>query len=456
MTESIVIVSAARTPIGGLLGDFASLAAWELGAVAVKAAVERAGVPGDAIDEVLLGNCPQPPGAPDAAGGSLEAAVAPADVVVTAGEDLRGIVSAHPPGTSFLIRAGVHRRQTITPKDGMAFYGEPGTVLDGEKVTAYAFETLATAPVGVVIQGLIIQNYVPPLQRSAIQGDNGVNWTVSDNEVRYNANHGLRAGRGMQVLRNYVHHNGVDGIAGYRAHGAVIDGNDVSYNNTLQTPEDPVLADASGMKFFECSNLTIRNNRVHHNYAKGIWVDHGWPGTLIERNTVTDNRDSGIWHEVSYDAVIRYNTVERNGGTTAGAWLTNAGIQITNSPDVQVYGNTVTDNANGIGVMQASGYPNGPYGANVVQNLDVHDNVVTMRIGRTGMAQNVGDPSLYTMGNNRFRNNTYYLGTSPYYFLWNERNLDEYGWKAQGQDVDGTFYRGVAAPAAPGNPRVVR
>jgi acetyl-CoA C-acetyltransferase len=57
MPEAIVIVSAARTPIGGLLGDFASLAAWELGAVAVKAAVERAGMPGDAVDEVLLGNC---------------------------------------------------------------------------------------------------------------------------------------------------------------------------------------------------------------------------------------------------------------------------------------------------------------------------------------------------------------------------------------------------------------
>ncbi len=57
MADSIVIVSAARTPIGGLLGDFAALAAWELGAVAIKAAVERAGVPGDAVDEVLFGNC---------------------------------------------------------------------------------------------------------------------------------------------------------------------------------------------------------------------------------------------------------------------------------------------------------------------------------------------------------------------------------------------------------------
>jgi acetyl-CoA C-acetyltransferase len=57
MADPIVIVSAARTPIGGLLGELSSLAAWELGAVAVKAAVERAGVPGDAVDEVLLGNC---------------------------------------------------------------------------------------------------------------------------------------------------------------------------------------------------------------------------------------------------------------------------------------------------------------------------------------------------------------------------------------------------------------
>ncbi|MBP6899039.1 MAG: acetyl-CoA C-acyltransferase [Burkholderiaceae bacterium] len=56
-TDPIVIVSAARTPIAGLLGDFSSLAAWELGAVAIKAAVERAGVPGDAVDEVLMGNC---------------------------------------------------------------------------------------------------------------------------------------------------------------------------------------------------------------------------------------------------------------------------------------------------------------------------------------------------------------------------------------------------------------
>ena len=44
MADSIVIVSAARTPIGGLLGDFSSLAAWELGAEAIRAANEELGV----------------------------------------------------------------------------------------------------------------------------------------------------------------------------------------------------------------------------------------------------------------------------------------------------------------------------------------------------------------------------------------------------------------------------
>ncbi len=57
MNDPIVIASAARTPIGGLLGDFSSQQAWQLGAVAIKAAVERAAIKGDAIDEVLFGCC---------------------------------------------------------------------------------------------------------------------------------------------------------------------------------------------------------------------------------------------------------------------------------------------------------------------------------------------------------------------------------------------------------------
>jgi acetyl-CoA C-acetyltransferase len=59
--DPIVIASIARTPIGGMQGQFSSLTAAQLGAVAVKAAVERAAVPPEDVDEAILG-CVLPAG----------------------------------------------------------------------------------------------------------------------------------------------------------------------------------------------------------------------------------------------------------------------------------------------------------------------------------------------------------------------------------------------------------
>ena len=57
MSDPIVIVSAARTPMGSFQGDFANLAAHDLGGVAIRAAVERAGIQPELVTEVLFGNC---------------------------------------------------------------------------------------------------------------------------------------------------------------------------------------------------------------------------------------------------------------------------------------------------------------------------------------------------------------------------------------------------------------
>ncbi|MBK1681756.1 acetyl-CoA C-acetyltransferase [Rhodocyclus tenuis] len=56
MSDPIVIVSAVRTPLGAFQGDFASLSAPQLGAVAIRAAVERAGIAPEAVEEVVFGN----------------------------------------------------------------------------------------------------------------------------------------------------------------------------------------------------------------------------------------------------------------------------------------------------------------------------------------------------------------------------------------------------------------
>jgi acetyl-CoA C-acetyltransferase len=59
--DPVVIVGAARTPMGGFQGDFAPLAASDLGAVAIKAAVERAGIAPDAVEKAIMG-CVLPAG----------------------------------------------------------------------------------------------------------------------------------------------------------------------------------------------------------------------------------------------------------------------------------------------------------------------------------------------------------------------------------------------------------
>ena len=59
--DPIVIVGAARTPMGGMQGDFASLSASDLGAVAIKAAVERAGIEPMSVEQVIMG-CVLPAG----------------------------------------------------------------------------------------------------------------------------------------------------------------------------------------------------------------------------------------------------------------------------------------------------------------------------------------------------------------------------------------------------------
>lgn len=56
MSETIVIVSATRTPMGSFQGDFAPLSANDLGGAVIKAAVERAGLQPQQIDEVIFGN----------------------------------------------------------------------------------------------------------------------------------------------------------------------------------------------------------------------------------------------------------------------------------------------------------------------------------------------------------------------------------------------------------------
>ena len=123
MLDPIVIVSAARTPIGGLLGDFASVTAVQLGATAIRAAVERAGMPGDAVDEVLMGNClmageGQAPARQAALGAGLPQSTGAVTLSKMCGSGMRAMMFAHDmlkAGSSDVMVAGGMESMTNAP-----------------------------------------------------------------------------------------------------------------------------------------------------------------------------------------------------------------------------------------------------------------------------------------------------------------------------------------------------
>jgi parallel beta-helix repeat protein len=348
-------------------------------------------------------------------------------------------VDQHPTGTTFYLKAGRYARQSITPKTGNVFIGEPGAVLDGQGATTYAFQGTAS---NVKIQQLIIENYNPPAQMGAVKaGDHSASdgtrgWVVADCEIRYNATGGIRIGHGMQVLRNKVHHNGQEGIVGI-GDNVLVEGNEIAFNN-YEDKFNPGW-EAGGTKFVKTDGLIVRNNYVHDNHGPGLWTDIDNINTLYEGNRVENNTMMGIFHEISYKATIRNNTVRGN-GFGMNQWLYGAGIMVSASQDVEVYGNTVEGNANGItAVQQARG--SGSYGEYLVRNVYVHDNRVTMRSGRSGIAQDVGDNAVFTSRNNRFAHNTYTLGTNSRPFEWMNAQITESQWKSYGQDAVGSFLR---------------
>ncbi|MSQ57515.1 MAG: acetyl-CoA C-acyltransferase [Limnohabitans sp.] len=123
MSDPVVIVSAVRTPLGSFQGDFSSLAAHDLGAVAVRAAVERAGIDPQLITEVLLGNClmagqGQAPARQAALKGGLPISAGAVTLSKMCGSGMRAAMFAHDmliAGSHEVVMAGGMESMTNAP-----------------------------------------------------------------------------------------------------------------------------------------------------------------------------------------------------------------------------------------------------------------------------------------------------------------------------------------------------
>lgn len=283
----------------------------------------------------------------------------------------------------------------------------------------------------VIIRGLIVEKYANPAAVGAIEAA-GPNWTIEDSIIRWNHADGIRGGR---IIRgSNIHHNGRIGVVS----AGLVDFsyNEVAYNNS--NGFNPYV-EAGGVKFVATNGLRVVHNWAHHNNGPGLWTDIDNINTLYEYNTVEDNGFAGIYHEVSFAAVIRYNTVRRNGANQPNpGWVNGAGIQVDASSDVEIYGNVLSGNFQGITGLDSNPGGSGRY---ILKNLYVHDNEVTMTAGRSGIIQTVGHNGAFTSQNNRWVKNRYVLGPNARYFVWMNQDRTESEWVSFGQDVTGTFTR---------------
>jgi hypothetical protein len=348
------------------------------------------------------------------------------DVNLYPGDDLREIVSSSPAGTVFLLH-GVHHGQTIRPRDGQAFLGAGDAVMDGDGWVDAAFDSSAR---DVSVIGIEIRGYDSGDWTGAING-HGDDWLIEGCEIHDNRTAAIDIIGGSPTIRgNNIHHNGKLGLSINKTTGGLIENNEIAFNNYKDAFSWGNEAGAS--KFWETTDLVVRGNWSHDNHGPGFWADHDNIGILYEDNLIEDNYANGIYHEISYDAIIRNNVIRRN-GFDHDAWLWGGGVMIASSQNVEIYGNVLEGNYNGIAMTQQD-RGSGAYGPYVLRNNYAHDNTV-IDSGLSGAAQDIGSDAIYH-ANIRFVNNTY-VGDVGWH--WQNSKVSWSTWQRYGQDTGGSY-----------------
>lgn len=464
---------------------------------------------------------PEPEDATARAEQGTSAPEAEPGVFLEVGTDLQAAVDAQPPGTTFVLGAGIHRLQMVHPRDGDRFVGSPGAILSGARVlptdgfvplhgrwvltgqeqegTAYPsdprdrmlpghfaeerpeelfaggarlrkvdtpdelgqgrwyfdydgdriilhddpaslgeLETSVTAhafigdSTGVSISNLVVRHYANPSQRGAIDGDEGVDWTVEAVHVHDNHAVGVRLGRGGVMTGSRLADNGQMGLivhgyagaGGEDGRGVVIEGNEITGNKALGY--DPAW-EGGATKIIRTAGGVFRQNWVHANGGYGFWFDIDNIDARIESNLVEGNELVGLFYEISKDALIRWNVSRENGvhPSVRGRLLPdNSALHVSSSTGVTVEGNALS--AEGgfafVATTEARRFddPTSRLGGNEVADLLVIGNDLDLSDAAVGVLSDT--PVTFTDREIRFAGNRYRTDRRSR-FLWDGRSL---------------------------------
>ncbi|MFF4209388.1 right-handed parallel beta-helix repeat-containing protein [Streptomyces sp. NPDC001796] len=233
--------------------------------------------------------------------------------------DLAAKTKSSPPHTTFWLRPGTHtldpdRYAQVIPKEGDRYLGAPGAVLDGRKKNQYAFAGTAR---DVAIRYLTVQGFVAPQNEGVVNHDSADGWVIEHTTIQNNSGAGLMAGAHQQVRANCLRDNGQYGMNAYKTDGPVTDlvveGNEIVGNNTGDWERrQSGCGCTGGIKFWAVNRADVRGNWVHDNRGTGLWADTNNNDFLIENNVIEANDGAALIYEISYNAIIRNNTIRRN------------------------------------------------------------------------------------------------------------------------------------------------
>ncbi|GJD79329.1 right-handed parallel beta-helix repeat-containing protein [Methylobacterium gregans] len=292
----------------------------------------------------------------------------------------------------------------------------------------------------VRIRGLVIEKYDSPVQEGAIEAT-GPGWRVEATELRHNSGAGIGIVSNSVVRDCAIHHNG--------QLGATAGGTDILFENNRIYANNTAGFDsaweAGGLKITDSRSVVLRGNRVDRNGGPGLWCDIDCRDVLIEDNHAEDNVGPGIFYEISYAAVIRRNTLRRNGDPRA-TWFWDADIQIAASEEVEVSDNDITVRPDGHAVVLVDQARERAQGGlyRTAQNR-VHDNrFVFLGAGSAGGVSDAEPESpnfrVIQTGRNSFDRNLYaYPAATPPRFIWGHDIIDFARFRAAGQEQAGTM-----------------
>jgi len=262
-------------------------------------------------------------------------------------------------------------------------------------------------------------------------------WIVEYTEIS-GGQVGIQVGNQSVVRHSWIHHNVGNpfspvpsdrggGYNLYQATEVLFENNVISYNG----PEQKVSLS---------TNVTFRDNVVHHNRFDGIWYDGDNIGSVIEGNSVEDNPGSGIFYEISGRGVIRNNVVRRS----------EHGVFISTSRDVEIYNNTLEDNFRGIQYfVTCSAVGGGAIGWDLVNDI-AHGNIVKVSAVTGSYASGLSytpdcvprQIAAYVNGSKRlqFADNRYAVPSIiGNYWLWGAGSLRPFSdWQVLGLDRQGS------------------